>query len=192
MTTETQFDAAVGECRSIFQAKFVEYGPSWRFLRVSALCDRIFTKAARIRRLESLGGTGKIEDTIESEFAGIVNYAVIVLDRLDHEGLAWPELSAPVPDRWSSPERAGESYDRVVTDAKDLMIRKNHDYDEAWRHILLTTFTDEIISRTLRMRELLQAADEDVDAVKSQLLDTLNYSTLALIRLRGEAAGAEA
>lgn len=186
MATEAQFDEAVEECRKVFVAKYDEYGPSWRFFRVSSLCDRIFTKSARIRRLELLGGSGKVEDSIEYEFMGIANYAIMLLDRLANEGLMWPLLNDPVPVRWSDKVHAVASYDRVVTQAKGLLLKKNHDYDEAWRHILLTTFTDEVISRTLRVQQLILSGCEDVGIIEAQLIDALNYSMLALIRLRAE------
>lgn len=184
MDTETLFDLATNECKDVFLAKFREYGSSWRLLRVSALCDRIFTKAARIRRLEGLGGVGKVEDSIDSEFIGIVNYSILVLDRLGNEGLSWPNLDSPVPKRWDNPDDAARSYGQIVDRARELLMAKNYDYNEAWRHILLTTFTDEILSRTLRVRELMSAESVDAASLDGQLIDVLNYSVLALVRIR--------
>ena len=184
MDTETLFDLATNECKEVFISKFQEYGPSWRLLRVSALCDRIFTKVARIRRLEELGGAGKVEDSIESEFIGIANYAILVLDRLGNEGLSWPGLDSLVPARWANLNDGTLAYGRVIDRAKELLLAKNHDYNEAWRHILLSTFTDEILSRTLRVRELMSVESIDISSVDAQLVDVLNYSALALVRIR--------
>lgn len=179
-------DGVVGECRTVFEAKFGQYGVSWRCLRVTALADRIFTKAARIRRLESLDGVGRVDDSIESEYVGIVNYAVLLLDRLAHEGTAVPDLGAPIAARWADPERALKSYDQVMARAIELMSDKNHDYGDAWRHLLPSTFTDEVITRTLRFRELVQQGEPALGRAEDQIVDTLNYSLLALLRLRAE------
>lgn len=176
-------DAARG-CREVFEERFRRYGASWRFLRLSALGDRVFTKAARIRRLDALGGTGRVGDTIESEYTGIVNYSVLMADRLAHEGLAVPDLSTPVAARWADPEHALTTYDGVMNQAMELMDRKNHDYGDAWRHLLPSTFADEIITRTLRLRELTQEGESAVGAVGDQIVDTLNYALLAVVRRR--------
>lgn len=185
-------DGVVDECRTVFEAKFGQYGVSWRYLRVTALADRIFTKAARIRRLESLDGMGRVDDSIESEYVGIVNYAALLLDRLAHEGTAVPDLGAPIAARWADPDRALKSYDQVMVRAIELMSDKNHDYGDAWRHLLPSTFTDEVITRTLRFRELIQQGDPAVGRAEDQIIDTLNYSLLALLRLRAEDPGGSA
>ncbi|GAA4448325.1 DUF1599 domain-containing protein [Actinokineospora soli] len=182
-STADQYRQVVERCWKVFESKFVEYGPSWRVFRPETLCDRIYIKAARIRHLQAIGGVGKVDDSIESEYVGIVNYSVILLDRIANEGFAAPDLGAPVAARWLDLNAAQESYRRIIDAATDILEKKNHDYNEVWRQLLLTTFADEILSRVLRMREILQTQEVDRPAVEAQLVDVINYSAFALIRM---------
>jgi hypothetical protein len=136
--------------------------------------------------LETTDEPALVDDPPEAEFVGIVNYAVLVLDRLAHEGTAVPDLADPVPARWADPVEAMRTYDAVVDRARALMGRKNHDYGDAWRQMLPGSFTDEIITRTLRFRELLLGGQEPVERAEDQFYDILNYSVLALVRLRDD------
>ncbi|HTX87503.1 MAG TPA: DUF1599 domain-containing protein [Bacteroidales bacterium] len=173
--TGKQFDAVIQSCREVFLAKMKDYGSSWRVLRVPSVTDQIYIKVLRIRSIDRKGRQ-MIEEGIRPEFAGIVNYSVIALIQLgmgDRE-----ELNL-------SPEEAEQLYARHVGTARDLMLNKNHDYDEAWREMRLSSLTDIILMKLMRIKQIEDHAGETLvsEGVESNYYDIINYSVFALIRI---------
>jgi hypothetical protein len=177
--TLSQFDTAVAKARRVFEAKTRDYGTSWRIMRTLSLTDQIFIKAQRIRTVDTKGKQ-MIEDNVQDEFIGILNYCVIALVQM--------ELSDADPLELE-PDAAIAHYDAVVTKARELMIRKNHDYGEAWRDMRINSFTDLILMRVLRIRQIEDNAGKTLasEGIDSNLLDIINYSIFALIKLDEQA-----
>ncbi|MBA3648099.1 MAG: DUF1599 domain-containing protein [Chitinophagales bacterium] len=178
--TSRQFDAAIEQCRNVFEKKSNDYGTSWRVLRLASLADQIFIKAQRIRTIDHLAEK-KIDEEMDSEFIGIVNYSVIALIRLQIGAQIEEEINHSQLIKW---------YDEKIAEAKKLMLAKNHDYGEAWRNMLLSSFTDLIMMRVLRIRKISQnegvtLASEGIDA---NLFDIINYAIFALIKIREHAS----
>lgn len=176
--TSAQFDAVIQRCKDIFLKKNADYGTSWRILRTSSITDQLFIKAQRIRSIETKG-IHLVDEGIEPEFIGIVNYGVMGLIQLElqEEEL----LDLPV-------ETASEMYDRIILTVKNLMLQKNHDYGEAWREMRISSFTDMILVRLMRIKQIednqgITLISEGVDA---NYMDIINYAIFALIRLKEE------
>ncbi|MFN4121765.1 MAG: DUF1599 domain-containing protein [Flavobacteriales bacterium] len=173
--TSKQYDAIIAKCREIFLKKQKDYGTSWRVLRTSSITDLIFIKARRIRVIEE-SGHHKVNEGIEPEYIGIVNYAIMGLIQL-----SLPD-DAPVE---MSPGEIIMHYDEMVTKTKQLMLDKNHDYGEAWRDMRARSFTDMILMRIQRIKQIednkgLTTVSEGVDA---NYKDMLNYAVFALIKM---------
>ncbi len=173
--TSAQFDSSIKKCKDIFTKKMHDYGSAWRILRTSSITDQIFIKAQRIRSIEDKG-MQKVEENIQSEYIGIVNYAII--------GLI--QLSLSEKDEMELPlEKAVQLYDHFAKMAKNLMEDKNHDYSEAWRDMRISSLTDLILMKLMRTKQIednkgISLISEGIDA---NYLDILNYSVFALIRL---------
>lgn len=173
--TEAQFRDTISECRSLFEKKLHDYGASWRILRPSSLTDQLYIKAKRIRSLEikkeSLVGEG-----IRPEFIALINYGIIGLIQLDR-GFA-DEVDI-------TPAEALELYDCYATDALQLMIRKNHDYDEAWRSMRVSSYTDLILTKIERIKEIedLQGQVLVSEGVDANYMDVVNYAVFGAIKL---------
>lgn len=173
--TSRQYDAVIDVCRAIFLKKIKDYGTSWRILRPMSLTDQIFIKAQRIRTLEQTG-VSRVGEGIEDEFRGIINYAVIALIQIDLSDQAPLNLSA---------ERSLELYNARINTVKQLMMNKNHDYGEAWRDMRVSSFTDLILMKLLRVKQIeendgITLISEGID---SHYMDMINYSVFALIKL---------
>lgn len=173
--TSAQFDEQIKRCRDIFQKKTHDYGTSWRVLRPQSLTDQLFIKAQRIQTLEEKG-TSKVDEGVESEFIGLVNYAVIGLIQLQLKADKRTEL----PE-----EEAMNLYDKEIAQIKALMMAKNHDYGEAWRDMRVSSFTDLILMKLLRIKQIEDnkgktLISEGIDAGYS---DIVNYAIFALIKL---------
>ncbi len=173
--TSQQFDTEAKLCREIFEKKASDYGTSWRVLRLSSLADQIFIKAQRIRTIDLLD-VKKVAEEMDSEFIGIVNYALIALIRLE----AGDKIEEEIPL-----DKLMKLYDEKFLAAKNLMLAKNHDYGEAWRDMLISSFTDLIMMRILRIRQIAvnegrTLASEGIDA---NLFDIINYAVFALIKI---------
>ena len=173
--TAAQFDEQIAHCREIFSKKTHDYGTSWRVLRPKSLTDQLFIKAQRIQTLEE-AETQMVEDSIEGEFIGLINYAVIGLIQLELKDDKRTELSA---------NEAVELYDKHIAAIKKLMMAKNHDYGEAWRDMRVSSFTDLILMKLLRIKQIEDnkgktLISEGIDAGYS---DIVNYSIFALIKL---------
>ena len=173
--TANQFDRIISLCRTLFVKKTRDYGTAWRILRTSSLTDQIFIKAQRIRTLEEKG-TSKVGEGIDDEFVGIINYAVMALIQMQLSETASNELSEL---------EATSHYDEQVAITKSLMLNKNHDYGEAWRDMRVSSFTDLILMKLLRIKQIednkgMTLVSEGID---SGYRDILNYAVFALIQL---------
>lgn len=172
-TTSSQYDAAVAECRDVFVKKTRDYGTAWRVLRTISITDQIFIKAKRIRTIQEKR-LQKIGDDIASEFKGILNYAVI--------GLLQLQLSSQDPEDLPA-DRAGALYDEQISRAKQLMQDKNHDYGEAWRDMSQESFTDLILSKLLRIKQIISNDGKTMisEGIDANYFDIINYAAFALI-----------
>lgn len=173
--TSNQYDAVVDTCRAIFMQKITDYGTSWRVLRPTSLTDQIFIKAQRIRTLEEKG-VSKVGEGIEDEFRGIINYAVIALIQL--------QLTDKDPMNLS-PERTLDLYNTIINGVKKLMMNKNHDYGEAWRDMRVSSFTDLILMKLLRVKQIEENDGVTLisEGIDSHYMDMINYSVFALIKI---------
>ena len=173
--TFQQYDNAIRACRKVFMAKNHDYGTAWRILRTKSITDQIYIKACRIRSIEEKGES-KVDEGIKSEFIGIINYSVMALFQL--------EMGAAEDPRMDN-EIIGAKYDEYIATARNLMADKNHDYGEAWRQMRISSLTDIILMKLLRIKQIednngLTVASEGLDA---NYLDIINYSAFALIML---------
>lgn len=173
--TANQFDQVISHCRSLFINKTRDYGTAWRILRTPSLTDQIFIKAQRIRTLEEKG-MSKVGEGIDDEFVGIINYAVMALIQMQLSETASMELSA---------YEATTRYDDQVATTKTLMLNKNHDYGEAWRDMRVSSFTDLILMKLLRIKQIEDNQGRTLvsEGIDSGYRDILNYAVFALIQL---------
>jgi len=174
--TIAEYDSIIKKCEDIFVKKMKDYGSAWRILRISSLTDQIFIKAQRIRSIESKG-MQKIDEGVFNEFIGIVNYSVIGLIQIDLGVSEQPE---------------DLSYDKVINmfkthvlTSKELMIDKNHDYGEAWRDMRVSSLTDLILQKLLRVKQIEDNNGSTIisEGIDANYLDMLNYAVFALIKL---------
>lgn len=172
--TIEEFAAVKKVCRDLFEKKMYDYGTSWRIMRPSSLTDQIMIKARRIRSLEEKGGSGRIAEGVEPEYIGIINYCVMALIQLS-EGTG-EEMN---------PEKVMALYDHWFDSAAGLMTAKNHDYDEAWRDMLITSLTDIILQKLLRTRRIELHGGETLvsEGIDANYMDMINYAVFALIKL---------
>lgn len=173
--TVAQFEHVINICRELYAKKLQDYGASWRIMRPKSLTDQIFIKAKRIRSIEEKGET-RIDEGIRSEIIGIVNYGIIALIQLELGYADTPDISK---------EKALELYDKHMTLTKNLMYAKNHDYDEAWRGMRMSSYTDLILTKICRTKQIedhegVTLVSEGVDA---NYMDMINYSLFGLIKL---------
>ena len=175
MNTEEQFRGVVAECRSLFEKKLHDYGASWRILRPSSLTDQLYIKAKRIRSLE-VKGESLVGEGIRPEFVALINYGIVGLIQLA-KGYA-DRVDIP-------PAEALALYDHYAAEALALMIRKNHDYDEAWRSMRVSSYTDLILTKIERIKEI-----EDLDGhtlvsegIDANYMDVINYAVFGVIKL---------
>ncbi|MFA4045780.1 DUF1599 domain-containing protein [Prevotella sp. PCHR] len=175
LNTEEQFGSVMAECRALFEKKLHDYGASWRILRPSSLTDQLFIKAKRIRSLEikreSLVGEG-----IRPEFIALVNYGIVGLIQLDRGFTDEVDLSV---------DEAMALYDTFAGEALQLMLKKNHDYDEAWRSMRISSYTDFILTKIQRVKEIedLEGATLVSEGIDSNYMDIINYAVFGVIKL---------
>lgn len=174
--TMAEFAEARKKCRDIFCKKLTDYGTSWRIMRPSSLTDQIFIKARRIRTLEE-NGKHAVDEGIMPEFIGIVNYGAIALIQL--------RLGCGAT---ISKEEALKQYDREIEGATSLMTDKNHDYDEAWRSMRVSSFTDIILQKLLRTKEIEDHDGRTIisEGIDANYMDMINYALFAIIKLTEE------
>lgn len=173
--TSQEFDAVIAVCRSLFLKKAQDYGTAWRILRPSSITDQLFIKAQRIRTLEE-HKISKVGEGIIPEYIGIINYCVIALIQLDLAETDPHELD---------PEEVAGWYDEKVQQAKDLMFAKNHDYGEAWRDMRISSLTDLILMKILRVKQIEDNKGDTLvsEGVDANYQDMLNYAVFALIKM---------
>ena len=173
--TNAQFDKALMLCRDIFVKKLKDYGPSWRLLRPQSVTDQLFIKAKRIRSLEIKGVT-KVGEGILPEFIAIVNYAIIGIIQL-REGY--------VDTKDFSIDEALANYDKVAAEARTLMLAKNHDYDEEWRLMRVSSYTDIILSKLQRTKQIEDHNGKTIisEGIDANYMDMMNYAVFGLIKL---------
>lgn len=166
------------ECRGLFAKKLHDYGPSWRILRPSSLTDQLFIKAKRIRSLE-LKKESLVGEGIRPEFVGLINYGIVGLIQLDRGFVDTPDISA---------DEALALYDRFAGKALALMLKKNHDYDEAWRSMRVSSYTDFILTKIQRIKEIedIHGATLVSEGIDANYMDIINYAVFGLIKLTEE------
>jgi hypothetical protein len=173
--TSKQYDRQIEKCREVFIKKLHDYGTSWRILRIKSLIDQIYIKALRIRSIEEKQ-VQKVDDPLELEYIGIINYCIISLVQL--------ELGASEKPG-NDTEKIISLYEKYFSSAKELMLAKNHDYGEAWRKMYISSFTDLILVKLLRMKQIEENDGQTLisEGLDSNLYDIVNYSVFALIKL---------
>ena len=173
--TEQQFDKSAAECRSIYEKKLKDYGAAWRIMRPASLTDQIFIKANRIRSIQ-MSGVNEIEEGIVPEFIAMVNYSVIALIQIEL-GLDG-EQDLPF-------DTTMELYNKHINATKDLMIRKNHDYGEAWRQMRVSSMVDIILMKIKRIKQIEDNNGKTLmsEGVEGSYTDIINYSIFSLIQL---------
>lgn len=173
--TSLEYDSVIAVCKSLFLKKTKDYGTAWRILRLSSITDQIFIKAQRIRTLEEIK-INKVGEDITSEYIGIVNYCVIALMQM--------ELSAEDPNELDV-DLVTFLFEKHVKATKDLMSAKNHDYGEAWRDMRISSLTDLILMKILRVKQIEDNAGETLasEGIAANYQDMLNYAVFALIKL---------
>jgi uncharacterized membrane protein len=176
--TAAQYDFITKLCKDIFIKKMKDYGTAWRILRTSSITDQIFIKAQRIRNIEQKG-IQKVQEDIRSEYIGIVNYSVIGLVQLilaDDQRMELPQ------------EEMSAMYDKHIAATKNLMENKNHDYGEAWREMRISSLTDLILMKLLRIKQIEDNKGNTLisEGIDANYQDMINYAIFALIRLQEE------
>jgi hypothetical protein len=172
--TLLQYNTEIGKCRELFEKKNTDYGDSWRILRPKSVTDQIMIKALRIRSIEEKGVT-KVGESIEDEFIGIYNYGIIGLMQLKYSGktenMSVSEIMA--------------MYDHELEETRNLMLKKNHDYGEAWREMRVSSFTDLILMKINRTKQIEDNSGNTLvsEGIDANYQDMMNYSIFALITL---------
>lgn len=171
--TSQEFDTIVGICRTLFINKMTDYGSAWRILRLPSLTDQIFIKAQRIRSLQE-NDVRKVDEDETGEFIGIINYSIMALIQLELGVVDQPDLNV---------EKATELYDAKVKLTKELMEAKNHDYGEAWREMRVSSLTDLILQKLLRVKQIEDNKGKTLvsEGIDANYQDMLNYAVFALI-----------
>ena len=173
--TISEYANVINVCREIFSNKTKDYGTAWRILRPSSLTDQLFIKAQRIRTIQETG-QNKVGENIEDEFVAIVNYCIMAIIQLKEDNLKEIELEE---------ELALSLYNKYADEAQDLMTRKNHDYGEAWRDMRVSSLTDLILQKILRVKQIEDNDGETIisEGIDANYFDMLNYAAFALIHL---------
>ena len=180
--TSQEFDKVMEKCKDIFVTKMKDYGSAWRVLRTSSLTDQIYIKANRIRSIENKG-VSKVNEGIIPEFIGIVNYSVMAQIQLEIDTLG--ELPENIDEMYMDAGEVEKLYDKYVSRAKALMEDKNHDYGEAWRNMRVSSLTDIILMKLMRVKQIEDNKGETFisEGVDANYYDIFNYAVFALIKL---------
>lgn len=173
--TEEQFKRVMDECRTLFAKKLHDYGASWRILRPSSLTDQLFIKAKRIRSLE-ITGTSLVGEGIRPEFIALINYGIIGLIQLEKGYVDTVDIK---------PEEALALYDAHAKECLELMLRKNHDYNEAWRDMRISSYTDFILTKIQRVKEIedIEGATLVSEGIDANYMDIINYAVFGAIKM---------
>lgn len=174
--TLEQYQSVISECRGLFEKKLQDYGAAWRILRLSSLTDQIYIKATRIRSLQE-NSERKVDESEESEFIGIINYSLIALIQLEF-GVS-NQIDFDI-------EKSMQEFDKQVNIAIQLMQNKNHDYGEAWREMRVSSITDLILQKVLRIKQIEDNKGKTIvsEGLDANYLDMVNYGVFALILMR--------
>lgn len=191
MNLEQEFDEIIAECSSLFENKLKDYGPTWLFYRNISLLDQLWIKAKRIAVLEENNDNTLVGEDRRGEYIGIINYSIVMLFRFLYKDklpdyndvLTNPSIADEV-----SADTIMKCYKEIISDIKALLIRKNHDYGDAWRGMCIESITDMIIIKLSRIKKILKnkgdlLVSENIDA---QLYDAVNYAVFGLIKLKDE------
>ena len=173
--TSKQYDAVIKICRDLFKKKMSDYGSAWRILRLPSLTDQIFIKAQRIRGLQQ-NDVRKVDEGEQSEFIGIINYCIMALIQLEKGVVEQPDMQL---------EDALELYDKHVNITKTLMENKNHDYGEAWRDMRVSSLTDLILQKLLRVKQIEDNQGKTLvsEGIEANYQDMVNYAVFSMIHL---------
>ena len=173
--TSKQYDAVIKTCRDLFINKMTDYGSAWRILRLPSLTDQIFIKAQRIRGLQQ-NEVRKVDEGEQSEFIGVINYCIMALIQLKKGVVEQPDLNV---------EEAIKLYDKEVKTTKQLMQDKNHDYGEAWRDMRVSSLTDLILQKLLRVKQIEDNSGKTIvsEGIDANYQDMINYAVFAMIHL---------
>jgi len=176
--TSKQYDEIITTCRDLFIKKMKDYGSAWRILRLPSLTDQIFIKAQRIRSLQQKSER-RVDEGEVSEFIGIINYCIMALIQLDKGVVEQPDMTL---------EEATDLYDEKVAVTKKLMLDKNHDYGEAWRDMRVSSLTDLILQKLLRVKQIEDNLGKTLvsEGINANYEDMVNYAVFALIHLKEE------
>jgi hypothetical protein len=171
--TSQEYDKVIAICRSLFINKMTDYGSAWRILRLPSLTDQIFIKAQRVRSLQE-NGIRKVNEDETSEFIGIINYSIMALIQLELGVAEQPDLDV---------KKATELYDSEIKLTKELMEDKNHDYGEAWREMRVSSLTDLILQKLLRVKQIENNKGKTIvsEGIDANYQDMINYAIFALI-----------
>ena len=186
-TLDTQYDAIINYSYGIFRDKLADYGPNWLLLRPASLVDDIWRKVRRIRTLEEHGGVRKIDEGRDVEFVGGINYSLIYL--IQHSGFPGIPSAEEVLRDLSVLDRIRtqdilDAYQKAAAQVKELLLKKNFDYGDAWKSMEPCSLTDQVVVRVCRVKSLLAKGGAKVsDGVDAQLMDIINFSVFALIRM---------
>ena len=173
--TRAEFKAVIDRCRHLFIQKTHDYGTSWRILRLSSITDQLYIKAIRIRSIEEKG-IQRVGDSVASEYMGLVNYSVLALIQLSLP----PETPQDLPVA-----TVEQLYDAQISENVALLEAKNHDYDEAWRSMRISSMTDLILQKLLRIKQIEDNAGKTLvsEGLEANYRDIINYAVFALIRM---------
>lgn len=179
--TQEQFEQAMLECRTLFEKKLHDYGASWRILRPSSLTDQLFIKAKRIRSLE-IKKVSMVGEGIKPEFVALINYGIVGLIQLKKGFADTVDITN---------QQAMQLYDKAADDALQLMLKKNHDYNEAWRGMRVSSYTDFILTKIERIKEIenLQGGTLVSEGIDANYMDIINYAVFGVIKLNEQEAG---
>ena len=172
-STSQQYDSVIKICRTLFFNKMQDYGSAWRILRLPSLTDQIFIKAQRIRGLQE-NEVQKVDEDENGEFIGIINYSIMALIQIELGVADQPDIKT---------EKATQLYDAKIRETKDLMENKNHDYGEAWREMRVSSLTDLILQKLLRVKQIEDNKGKTIvsEGIEANYQDMINYAVFALI-----------
>lgn len=174
--TTLEYKEVIVACKALFEKKTRDYGTAWRILRLSSITDQIFIKAQRIRSIQEKG-TQRIDDPIKDEFIGIINYCLIALIQMRLTDVASLDMTF---------EELEPLYDAAANETLELLQNKNHDYGEAWREMRVTSITDIILMKLLRVKQIEDNQGKTIvsEGVKANYQDIINYAVFAMIKLQ--------
>ena len=174
--TLEQYDNVTSKCKALFEKKMHDYGSAWRILRLSSLTDQIFIKAQRIRGLQK-NSIQKVDEGEADEFIGVINYSVMALIQIEKGVSEIPDLED---------EECMQLYDTMINKTRDLMMNKNHDYGEAWREMRVSSLTDLILQKLLRVKQIEDNQGNTLvsEGIDANYTDIINYAIFALIHLK--------